>query len=97
MKFPKTVCQSCSSPILQEHDRGKEKDGIPSATYCRRCFQFGAFTDPQMTAEKMHATVKAKMLEMKFPRFLAVLMADRVYSLKRWESLVGLESHAASH
>jgi len=95
MKFPKTVCQSCASPILQEYDRGKEKDGIPSASYCRRCFQFGTFTDPQMTAEKMHASVKAKMIGMKFPRSLAVLMADRVYSLKRWEPLMAHSSPGA--
>ena len=97
MRFPKTVCQSCASPILQEFDRGKEKNGTPSETYCRRCFQFGAFTEPQMTAEKMRETVKIKMIELKFPRYLAVLMADRVYSLKRWEPLLEPSSPATPH
>ena len=95
MKFPKTVCQSCASPILQEYDRGKEKNGTSSASYCRRCFQFGVFTDPEMTVERMHETVKAKMIGMKFPRFLALLMADQVYSLKRWEPVLGPSSSGA--
>lgn len=88
MKFQKSVCQSCASPILHDYDRGGEENGTPSESYCRRCFQFGAFTDPKMTAEEMHATVKSKMMYLKFPRFLANLMADRVYSLKRWEPLL---------
>jgi hypothetical protein len=87
VKFAKTICQSCASPILQEYDKGKERNGRFSDIYCRRCFQFGAFTDPQMTAERMHENVRIKMIEMKFPRFLASLMANQVYTLKRWETV----------
>ena len=81
----KSVCQSCGSPILRELDKGNERDGAVSQDYCRRCYRMGSFTDPQMTAEKMGEIVRVKMLEMKFPRFLAKLMAHHVTTLKRWE------------
>ncbi len=38
-----------------------------------------------MTVEKMREIIQHKMIEMKFPRFLAVLLANRVHTLKRWE------------
>jgi len=80
----KAVCQSCGSPVLKDTDLGKERNGGVSPNYCRRCYQMGSFTDPQMTAENMSESVRIKMLEMKFPRFLAVLLANKVYTLKRW-------------
>jgi Putative zinc ribbon domain len=82
----KSVCQSCGSPILRDLDKGSEKNGDPSENYCRRCYRMGSFTDPQMTAEKMREIVQLKMLEMKFPRFLARMMANHVTTLKRWET-----------
>ncbi len=86
MKFAKAVCQSCASPILRDYDKGTERGGGHSEAYCRRCYQVGSFTDIKMTAEGMHDRVKAKMIEMKFPRHLAALMAENVYTLKRWEA-----------
>ena len=86
MKFTKAVCQSCASPILRDYDKGTEKGGGHSEAYCRRCYQVGSFTDLKMTAQGMHDRVRAKMIEMKFPRYLAKLMAQNVYTLKRWES-----------
>jgi len=47
----------------------------------------GVFTDPKMTVEMMREKVRVKMLEMQFPRFLAVLLANKVYTLKRWATL----------
>ena len=84
MKFNKSICQSCASPILKEQDKGTERQGGTSETYCRRCYQLGSFTDPKMTVEKMYEVVRVKMIDMKFPRFLAKLMANQVYTLKRW-------------
>jgi hypothetical protein len=84
MKLSKAVCQSCGSPMLKDYDRGLEKNGFLSE-FCRRCYQSGAFIDPLMTAEKMHENVRVKMIGMKFPRFLAKLLANKVYTLKRWE------------
>ncbi|HUO57938.1 MAG TPA: zinc ribbon domain-containing protein [bacterium] len=87
LKFIKAVCQSCGSPLLKESDRGTEKGGSFTDTYCRRCYRQGIFTEPQMTAEEMRESVRRKMMEMRFPRFLAVLLSNRVYALKRWEGV----------
>lgn len=88
LKFSKTVCQSCGSPILKEMDRGTEKTGGDfTDLYCRRCYRMGSFTEPQMTVDQMKETIRKKMVEMQFPRFLALLMANRVYTLKRWGAL----------
>ena len=46
----------------------------------------GQFTDPQMTVEHMHETIRVKMLDLRFPRFLAIQLANQVYALKRWAS-----------
>ena len=85
MKISKVVCQSCAVPILREYDKGIENTGGYSEAYCRRCYQSGTFTDPEMTVDEMHHHVRVKMIEMKFPRFLVLLLADKVYSLKRWK------------
>ena len=84
LKFTKSICQSCGSPLMKETDRGTEKGGTFTEAYCRRCYWQGVFTEPQMTVDQMKETIRLKMLEMNFPRFLAILMANRVYTLKRW-------------
>jgi hypothetical protein len=80
----KTVCQSCGSPLRKDSDKGRERNGVITETYCRRCYQLGGFTDLQMTVEKMHEIIRLKMTELRFPRFLADKLADNVYKLKRW-------------
>lgn len=87
MTRSKAVCQSCCAPILKEFDKGREMDGRTTDVYCRRCFQSGMFTDPKMTVEEMHEIIRMRMIEMKFPRFLAKLLANQVYTLKRWEQV----------
>ena len=87
MKFTKTVCQSCGSPILKESDQGTEPGGLTTDLYCRRCYRMGAFTEPEMTVAEMKEIIRRKMVEIHFPRYLAVLLADRVYTLKRWEAV----------
>jgi hypothetical protein len=89
----KAVCQSCCAPILKEFDKGRESDGRTTDVYCRRCYQSGFFTEPKMTVEEMRETVRARMVELKFPRYLSALLADQVYSLKRWETVKVLASN----
>ncbi len=84
MKPRKTVCQSCAAPISGDLDKGTEKEGSKSDLYCRRCYTRGAFTEPKMTVEQMYEIVKDRMVKLKFPRFLAKLSANGVYTLKRW-------------
>lgn len=86
MKSVKPVCQSCASPVLRANEKGTESHGGLSEIYCKQCYRLGAFTDPQMTVEKMCEDLRLRMIVMKFPRFLAKLMANKVYTLKRWEA-----------
>jgi hypothetical protein len=41
-----------------------------------------------MTAEQMHEIVRVRMVELRFPRFLAKLLANSVYELRRWTTPV---------
>jgi hypothetical protein len=86
LKFSKSICQSCATPIRKDFEKGTERNGGFTEAYCRRCYQSGAFTDPKITVEAMRENVRVKMIEMQFPRFLAVLLSNKVYSLKRWET-----------
>jgi len=85
LKFSNAVCQSCGSPIRKESEQGTESGGGLTDLYCGHCYRFGAFTEPGMTVNEMKENIRHRMLEMQFPRFLAVLLADRVHTLKRWE------------
>jgi len=85
MKFTKEICQSCAAPLLRDLDKGTERSGAPSGLYCRRCYLLGNFTDPKITVEGMRETVRSRMAELKFPRFLTVLLSNQVYGLKRWK------------
>ena len=40
-----------------------------------------------MSAEAMVEKVRVKLLELRFPRFLAILLSNRVYGLNRWKAL----------
>lgn len=46
------ICQSCSMPLFDENDFGKEKDGSLNKNYCSYCYKDGEFTD-NMTMEEM--------------------------------------------
>ena len=86
LKFTKVICQSCGSPIRQEAEQGTESGGSLTDLYCGNCYRFGAFTEPGMTVDEMKENIRHRMLDMRFPRFLADLLANRVYTLKRWGS-----------
>ena len=78
-------CQSCGMPSSKDEKGGAtEADGTKSPDYCSRCYQDGAFTDPDMTVDQMIAKVKGKMQEMHFPGFLANMFTKDIPKLKRW-------------
>jgi len=63
---------------------GTNADGTQSSEYCSRCFERGAFTQPNITAEEMTALVEGKLRSMHFPGFLARRFAKDVPTLRRW-------------
>ena len=73
-------CQSCGMPL--KYDENPHYEG---KVYCNHCYVDGHFTQPNITMEEMVSLVEDKMVEMKFPRFLAKLFAKKVKKLDRWK------------
>ncbi len=79
------ICQSCAMPMKQDpKGGGTEADGTLSAKYCSYCYENGAFTQPDFSAQQMQEFVVEQLVKMKFPRFLARLMARKIPQLERW-------------
>lgn len=79
-------CQSCTMPIDNPADRGTEKDGNPSEQYCKYCYQAGAFTDPEMTLEKMKGIAIQEMKKQNLPAAIIQQSLDMLPKLKRWQT-----------
>jgi len=65
---------------------GTNADGSKSLMYCSYCYQEGQFTRPDFTAQQMKELVVEKLVEMKFPRFVAKFFAMGIPRLERWKS-----------
>jgi hypothetical protein len=65
---------------------GTNADGTKNTTYCSHCYQRGAFTLPDITAEQMSARVRQKLLEAGLPDAVASSLSSGVPKLARWSS-----------
>lgn len=65
---------------------GTNADGSTSTMYCSYCYENGKFLQPNVSAEEMREFVINKMVEMKFPRFLAKFMTVGIPNLERWKA-----------
>jgi hypothetical protein len=63
---------------------GTEADGRPSTEYCSHCYRKGAFTDPQMTAERMVENVRSRLLQRKLPADMVSRLTSEIPTLRRW-------------
>jgi hypothetical protein len=83
------MCQSCGMPLSKdENGGGTEANGGKSSEYCSKCYQNGAFVDPNMTLEQMQEICKTKMKEMHLPGFMASHIAkNQLPKLKRWNQV----------
>lgn len=77
------ICQSCSMPLDKELT-GTEKDGSKNTTYCKYCYQDGAFVNPDMKIGDMKELVIAKMKEYKIPAEIIGNAVETLPHLKRW-------------
>ena len=79
-------CQSCGMPLKRDPEGGgTNADGSRSLMYCSKCFQNGAFTLPDYTAQQMQELVKGKLREMGFPGFLTGFFTKGIPRLERWK------------
>ncbi len=53
-----SYCQSCGMPmaVAKEENFGTNADGSKTSEFCSYCYQKGAFTEPDITMEKMIET-----------------------------------------
>jgi Putative zinc ribbon domain len=80
------ACQSCGMPLSRDPlGGGANADGSRTTEYCSHCYQKGAFTQPDITAEEMQTLVEGKLRSMHFPAFLARRFAKDVPTLRRWK------------
>lgn len=87
MKEKYKNCQSCGMPFKKDPQGGGTNfDGSISLMYCSYCYQEGKFTRPDFTVQEMQKFCTEKMVEMKFPRFLAKFFALGIPKLERWKN-----------
>lgn len=80
-------CQSCGMPLNKDPQHGgTNADGTRSGKYCSYCYQDGAFTQADFTAQEMKAYCTEKMVEMKIPRLFARFLAMGIPKLERWRN-----------
>lgn len=80
-------CQSCGMPLNKdENGGGTESNGKKSTLYCSHCYVNGEFTRPDITVDEMKELVIGKLVEMKFPMFMAKFFARGIHKLERWNN-----------
>jgi hypothetical protein len=83
-------CQSCGMPMAEakDEDFGTNADGSENEEYCALCYQKGAFTDPDITLEKMIKTSAKGWSDedpsVSYEEALAVAKKN-IPTLKRWQ------------
>ncbi len=81
------ICQSCGMPLKKDvPEGGTNADGSKSLLYCSHCYQSGQFTRPDITAQQMKSLATEKLVEMKFPGFIAKLFTMNIPKLDRWKT-----------
>ena len=79
-------CQSCGMPLKKDPKGGSTNaDGSVNHMYCGYCYENGEFLQPNISAQEMQEFVKGKLIEMKFPKFLAGFFTKRIPKLERWK------------
>lgn len=79
-------CQSCTFPIDNMEDRGTEKNGSKSDLYCKYCYKDGAFTDPEMTLERMIEIARTEMEKQHLADNIIQQSINMLPHLKRWQA-----------
>lgn len=80
-------CQSCGMPLKSDQKGGgTEANGKRSSMYCSHCYENGKFTLPNITVDEMKESVINKMIEMKFPKFMARIFTRNIHKLQRWNN-----------
>lgn len=80
-----SMCQSCGMPLKKDpNGGGTNADGGPSLSYCSFCYQGGAFTQIDITAQEMQNFCQGKLREVGHGRITAWLFTRGIPRLGRW-------------
>jgi len=82
-------CQSCSMPLSEDAQFGKNADGSKNDDYCCYCYPNGAFNSPNETMEEMIESCIPHVLEANiYPDAESArkMMQEFFPTLKRWRS-----------
>lgn len=80
-------CQSYGMPLNRDEKGGvAEANKKISSMYCSHCYEDGKFTLPNITVDEMKERVINKMIEMKFPKFIARIFTRNIHKLERWKN-----------
>ena len=85
-------CQSCGMPLATPDDFGTAATGMRINSYCRHCYDAGAFTEPNITATQMidrSVGMMARQGIMPEPEARAQ-MTDVIPRLQRWRKPAAL-------
>lgn len=79
-------CQSCGMPLKKDNiGCGTNADGSICKTYCSKCYEHGAFKEPNITMNEMQTKVKEKISSVGIPGLVAGLYTSRIPNLERWK------------
>ena len=72
-------------PLDSDDMRGTEKNGSPSAEYCKYCYQNGAFINPTLSLKEMTNIVQTEMEKRHIDAPIIKKAVDILPELKRWK------------
>lgn len=78
-------CQSCGIPLFDDNLLGTERDGSPSADYCKYCYRNGHFTNPDWDLDDMRTHITRKMEREGVPEEIIECAVARLENLNRWQ------------
>ena len=81
------ICQSCAMPLMEEKQKGAEKDGTKSLDYCIYCYKDGKFTDEGITLEEKINKIVEIASKRGFDKKQAKEYSEKMLpTLKRWKT-----------
>ena len=79
-------CQSCGMPMKKDDKGGgTHADGSRSETYCSKCYDNGAFREPDITILEMQNKVREKISSVGIPGIVAGWFTGKIPTLDRWK------------
>ncbi|MEO5583646.1 MAG: zinc ribbon domain-containing protein [Saprospiraceae bacterium] len=79
-------CQSCGMPMKKDNmGGGSNADGTISKVYCSKCYEQGAFKEPNISMLEMQIKVRDKISSVGIPGIVAGLFTSRIPNLERWK------------